>query len=122
MDHERVNYSNLSISCGVAGINRISGETEEAVYAIASRLYHPSRGDPAAFLVWSDIVTDSFNPAVQLARYFNENGLGLVSESSPSENPKTGNIISVFVCLILHEQFKDWYKIQRGKKLQKVGT
>ena len=53
MNHERVNISHLGISCGVLGLNRISSDTEGVLYAIATHLYHPSKGSPAAFFIAS---------------------------------------------------------------------
>src|SRR3546814_5463765 len=56
MDHERVNISSYTMSCGVMELSRIGEETEGVLYALASRLYHPCRGAPCACFLFSDVV------------------------------------------------------------------
>ncbi len=121
MDHEKVNMHNLSISCGVMGLSRIGDEIEDVTYAIASRLYHPSRGEPCAFFIWSDLSFEKTNSS-KLAEFLRKNKFGFVMKSSDAENPRTGNIITVYIWEIDHISLKLWYKIKRQEKLGKVGT
>jgi hypothetical protein len=120
VDHQRVNIDHLSMSCGVAGLSRIDHADIEGVgYAIATRLYHPSRGDPVAFFVWSDVVKDGQKNT--LAQWVQVNTFGIVTVSPVADNPKTGNPIAVFTWSINHKRFKNWYATQRVQRLGKVG-
>lgn len=120
MDHERVNISRSQISCGVMELHRIGDDTEDVLYAIASRLYHPSRGYPCAFFIFSDVDEESASSRlfgkVQLLK------IGTITVSPRSENPQTGNVIIVYTWLIDHERFKTWYSAKRISKLGKVGS
>lgn len=120
MDHERVTISRSQISCGVMELSRIGGDTEDVLYAIGSRLYHPSRGDPCAFFVFSDVYTDT--SADRLQREVTILNLGSVRVSGKAENPHTGNTIVVYTWMKDHERFKAWYSKQRVAKLGKVGS
>lgn len=123
MDHDRVNISSTSMSCGVAELNRISGDDIEGVlYAIGSRLYHPSRGSPYAAFVFSDLADGEPNAATKLVKQVASLRLGNVGCTPAVENPKTGNIISIWWWNINHEVFKTWYALKRVEKLKKVGS
>ena len=117
MDHERVNAHISYMSCGVMELSRVSSDIDGVFYALASRLYHPARGEPCAFFVWSDLPQDD-----KLARAVMTSNFGAVTYTSDAENPKTGNIIKVYVWKVDHTNFKKWYQTQRVKKLGKVGT
>ncbi len=118
MDHQRVSISHSAMSCGVLELSSISDDLNGVLYALASRLYHPARGEPAAFFVWSDIIraSDLFIFAI------NKGGFGEVSVSCVAENPKTGNQIEVYTWKINHARFKEWYADERVKRIKKVGA
>lgn len=128
MDHERVNISTLDISCGVMGLSRISDDTEAVLYAIASRLYHPSRGQPCAQFVWSDVTDEDdggYSNGEKLANVIKDlrfhKGV-TVLRTVAVENPRTGNHIYTWVWTVDHAEFKAWYAEQRVLKMKKVGT
>lgn len=128
MDHNRVNIRTSGISCGVMELSGIT-DPEGALYQIAGRLYHPSRGDPVAFLIGSDINSpktddDKFTTtnSHKLCMLFLENNVGDVEYTKSAENPKTGNEIIIYTIRINHEAFKKWYSNARIEKLKKVGT
>ena len=123
MDHERVNISATSMSCGVLQLSRINSETGAVLYALASRLYHPARGDPAAFFVFSDVAMGGTRTSSDdLERAVKCHDFGSVSRSGIVENTKTGNYILVFTWAINHTKFKAWYGEERVKRLKKVGA
>lgn len=121
MDHEVVSIHELPISCGTVGVSRISEDIEKVVYALASKLYHPSRGNPCAFFLWSNIKPNA-PERNRLEEFIEKNLLGEVLVSSSAENPRTSNEIVVYVWKIDHLVFKNWYKEQRVKRLVKIGN
>ena len=121
MDHDRVNISHTSISCGVLGLSRISTDVEDVLYAIATHLYHPSRGSPVAFFIASDLYRDE-NPTSILMKKVERNSFGQIEISYPEDNPKTGNTIVIYIWKINHITFKEWYSKQRVIRLAKVGS
>lgn len=118
MDNHHVTISGSQISCGVAQLYNITSDPEKVLYAIATALYHPSRGTPYAFLTWSDAPDSNGEKfASSLEKVF---GAVDLTETDWEENPKTGNHIKVFVWTIPHEDFKKWYieqRVERAKKL-----
>jgi hypothetical protein len=126
MDHSRVNIDHSSISCGVRELSRMSDEAEENLFAIANSFYHPSRGQPPAFCIWSNL--DGKEGTLvnggegtnghRLAKEITSLGFGKVIKSDPSINPNTGSIIAVWTWIVDHEPFKKWYKAQKIEKLK----
>ena len=121
MDHESVNIRSTTMSCGVMELSRINDDVEKVLYQLASSLYHPSRGNPCAFFVWSDVVEGDTN-SQRLQIEVERKNLGGVSPSSFVENPRTGNLILIYVWTIDHARFKAWYRKERVRRIRKVGA
>lgn len=125
MDHERVNIRDTSMSCGVMELSRINDDIAGVLYGIGSRLYHPSRGNPCGAFIFSDIKVNAPAETTNSDRLANNViglGLGEITVSDPIENPRTGNIIRVYVWIINHEAFKSYYAKARVEKLGRVGS
>lgn len=124
MDHESVNMSNCTMSCGVVELSRIGDDVDKVLYQLASRLYHPSRGSPCAFFVWSDVTFDGISDSnsEKLRNAVEYERFGLIDISSRAENPRTSNIIQIYIWNIKHKRFKAWYSKERVKRIKKVGT
>ena len=120
MDHESVNIRSTTMSCGVMELSRIDSDHNRVLYQIASHLYHPARGQPCAFIVWSDIWGELTNSAL-LRREILDRKYGQVEVSFKAENPRTGNIIQVYVWSVDHAKLKAWYIKQRVAKLRGIG-
>lgn len=117
MDHDRINITHSNISCGVNELSRISEETEQAIFAVANYCNHPSRGNPPAFFIASDVsnVETSTSRFMKIVESLN---LGTVSVSEPEINPKTGNPIQIYIWKPDHKNLRDYYintKIQKLK-------
>lgn len=127
MDNHHVSIHSSSASCGVLELSGYSSDVDKVLYALATYLYHPSRGVPASFVMWSDVVGPDESPIdgnvrsnggalwVRINRLFG----GIVS-TNVVENPKTSNPIQVWIWPIPHERFKAWYlkeRVERAKKL-----
>lgn len=116
MDNHHVNISSSNISCGVIELSRLESDTEKVLYSIASYLYHPSRGQPASFVMWSDIMDSNGSLLYKkIKELFIES---IISYTNFVENPKTSNDIRVWVWEIPHEKFKEWYKNKRIAKIK----
>lgn len=122
MDHQRVNIHTCSMSCGVMEMSRLASDVAGVGYAVASRLYHPSRGVPCAFICWSDIswTADHIPNGEAFARWVAAQAFGEVTNSAPQENPHTGNWIVVYTWAINHEAFKKWYADTRMERVRRL--
>jgi hypothetical protein len=120
MDHDRVNISTSMMSCGVRELSRINEDTEGVLYALATNLYHPGKGDPCAFFVWSDISTETTS-STRLAEAVDNRKFGTVLLSGATDNPRTGNSIQIFIWTIDHARFKAWYAKKRVARMKRVG-
>ena len=127
-DNHHVYIQDSPISCGVAALSQITPDADKVLYALATRLYHPSRGSPYAFAQWSDVIEVGSgkegvirsNGGKLFWRITDLFGKGGVLDSKTIENPKTGNYIQVFLWAVPHEEFKKWYieeRVRRAKKL-----
>lgn len=103
-------------------LSRIDSEIDPVLFAIASRLYHPSRGAPCAYFMFSDVTSEDGVPSRALATTILEQDFGVILQTDATENPRTGNDVIIYVWTINHERFKAWYAEERVKKMRKVGT
>jgi hypothetical protein len=115
-DHHHVSIYNSHMSCGALELTNMRSEPERVLYALCTYLYHPSRGAPAAFALWSDTKESD---GVKFAKYLAE--LDMVAYYTHwTENPKTSNEIAIWTWVIPHERLKKWYLTERVKKAQKL--
>lgn len=117
MDHRVIDINELPISCGIVGISRMSDEQERNAFALATHFYHPARGNPPAFVMWSNIATEETN-GHRFANFMRP--FGEVTESLTALNPKTGNYIRIWTFRIDHEAFKKWWIEERIKRAKNV--
>lgn len=113
MDNHHVSISESHASCAILELSRMSNDHGKVLKALASRLYHPSRGVPAAMVLWSDTHCELAN---YIKRAFGDSTCMTVD---PVENPKTGNEVYAFLWILPHEKFREWYKQFRIKSIQK---
>lgn len=116
MDNHHCQVSGSQVSCGLAQVYNLTSDPEKVLFALATHLYHPSRGTPYAFAMWSD--TESSN-GLKLAERVNDQFGDLLS-SEWVENPKTSNLIRVWLWKIPHSDFKYWYiqmRVEKAKQL-----
>lgn len=123
-DHSVVDIRESQMSCGVMELSRIDDDTTRVLYAIGTRLYHPSRGNPCAIIVASDIVPSvgEETGTTRLMKKAEEYHFGQFGISGKTENPRTGNIIRLYWWIIDHQKFKEWYSTMRVAKLGRVGS
>lgn len=115
--HSHVTMYESQASCGILEIYNLSKDNKKVLYAIATRLYHPSRGAPAAFVLWS-ATSDDPCPLYDYIKSLKMDPAALfVTEYR--DNPKTGNNMAVYLWAIPHEAFRAWYKTQKLAKLER---
>ncbi len=115
MDRPHVNIYTANSSCGILELSGIASDPKGVLYAIASRLYHPSRGAPAAFVMWSDVKESNGD---FLYHEIKEHYGGGLMRSEPAENPRTGNFIRVYCWTIPHKTLKSWYKKEQIARIK----
>lgn len=122
MDNHHVNILGSSMSCGVKELSRIEPEYDKVIYALACDLYHPSRGSPCAFYMWSGPPEKSNAKGLYdaLWKVSSKWKTHPACASNAVENPKTSNVIQVFIWEIPHEEFKAWYIEERVKRVKQL--
>jgi hypothetical protein len=118
MDHDVINIHSSSMSCGVCEVSRLSDEQDKNAFALGTSFYHPSRGQPPAFVLWSNIVGEETNGS-RFCRFVEKNKFGKVTQSDTALNPKTSNAIGVWTWVIDHEAFKKWWLDQKIARLRR---
>lgn len=123
MDHPKVRITPSNMSCGILELSDLKNDHEATLFNVASYLYHPTRGQPAACMMWSDINSYYAN-GYQFYQHLNKlhfkNFTLLHSLFQPVENPKTSNIITAWIGIFDHIEFKRWYIDQRILKLKNI--
>ena len=117
MDNHHVMIRSLSCSCGGAELHQLSEDPENMLYAIANSLYHPAKGPPYAFIIWSDIHgenTRGWNLYLEIRKWVGDGGMMIQQKM---ENPRTSNNISFYFWEIPHAALKQWWI---GKRLQRA--
>lgn len=119
MDHSRVDISSTTASCGIVSLSRMSDEPEENLFVIANHFYHPSRGQPPAFVLYSNIMDhDRATSSSRFTEVVAKLGMGVITRTPSALNPKTGNPIVAWIWTIDHEKLKTWYQSKRVEKLR----
>lgn len=116
-DHRVIDISELVISCGVVGISRLSDDQERNAFALATYFYHPARGNPPAFVQWSNLATER-TAGHCFAEWLYSHECGEIVCSKSALNPKTGNDICIWTWSIDHEKFKAFWiakRVERAK-------
>lgn len=120
MDNHAVSIYGSNASCGMLELSNITVDSERVLYQLASRLYHHSRGNPAAFVLWSGTLDGGWGLFKFIEKlYLEKTGDNGLTTIGPAENPVTGNQILVFVWKIPHEEFKVWYTEQRLSRVKR---
>ena len=115
-DHRRVAIQESVASCGICTMSGFSSDAsvKDIVFQLASSLYHPAKGRPYEFVIWSDTAKSKGS---DVAKYLGEYE-NTLTESDWAENSKTGNQIKVFVWQIPHAEFRAWYGKQRISRIK----
>lgn len=99
------------ISCGVLQAHHIPKNIRGAVMAMATALYHKANPRPAAFFIWSDVFkTKSKSRGQLLEDKLLELKVGRIVRQDAAQNPRTGNMINVWVFRPDHVAFRKWYE------------
>ena len=118
MDNEHCRMTSSNVSCGILEVYHLSEDPAKVMYAIGTNLYHPSRGQPSAFIMFSGLA-EGGNASLLAAYISNTFGCGIVHcHPHAVENPKTANFINWWIWEIPHEEFKVWWKSERIKKIK----
>jgi hypothetical protein len=116
MDNHHCQVAGSQVSCGLAQVYNLTSDPDKILYALATQLYHPARGQPYAFVMWSDAEASN---GVKLAEHIKDQFDGVLT-SEWVENPKTSNLICVWLWKIPHADFKYWYIQQRVEKAKQL--
>lgn len=117
MDNHHVHIQQSPASCGISELYGYSSDPDKVLYALASHFYHPSRGNPSAIVMWSDVAGG--NGSLLFTKIVDTFDKDSIWFTAPVENPKTGNLISLFIWIVPHQEFREWYKQARVVKAGK---
>ena len=120
MDNHHVSISSSPASCGILELHGLTSIPENVAYGLATRLYHPSRGSPAGWALWSDVASIAANGGIFyefLRRIFT---VAPPFATGVVENPLTGNPIQIYYWAIPHAEFRAWYRDERIRRMKKL--
>lgn len=112
INSQQARFDRSHISCGVVEVHHLPKGEHQTAYAMANFLYHKANPRPTAFLIFSDIIgktAETRSRGQLLAAYLKELNCGVLESSAPQTNPRSGNVITVWVFTPDHEKFRAWY-------------
>lgn len=119
INSQNLRFDRSHISCGVIEVHHIPENTQRSVFAIATTLYHKANPRPAAFLIFSDVVGETYiGRGERLAAAMEKLGVvGNITASDKAVNPRTGNTIRVWLVTLDHDSFRKWYQEELANRL-----
>lgn len=111
INSKQTRFDRSYISCGVLEAHHLPDRPpQETLFSIANQLYHKANPRPAAFVIFSDVVSGSKDSrGTLLAELIKSANVGELHESPKAINPRTGNAIRVWVLTVDHNKFRPWY-------------
>ena len=113
VNSNQARFDKSFISCGVLEVHHLPKQSaSKTVFSIANALFHKANPRPAAYIIFSDVVDKNNNSrGEQVAEHIEKiKGHGVLIKTNPKINPKTGNLIKVWLWEINHEAMREWYK------------
>lgn len=111
VNSRQARFDKSYVSCGVVEVHHLPDQSpSQTAFSLANHLYHKANGRPAAFALFSDVVDRSDSRGLNLATYLKEQNIGDLFQSNKVVNPKTGNLIQLWVLTINHDAFRKWYQ------------
>lgn len=136
----QLRFDKSHISCGVMEVHHLPDWTgPKMLFSVATALYHKANPRPTAFIIWSDVIGapgDAASRGMRLAQAINDIApagdtyawthdhsithvpvAGELWSSADKVNPKTGNVIRVWVLTINHDTFRKWYQSELANRI-----
>jgi hypothetical protein len=108
------------ISCGVMEVHHLPKQNpSKTAFSIANALYHKANPRPAAFVMFSDVVGEGANLSrgQSLSNYITSLNAGDLFPSQKKVNPRTGNVIQVYLWQLDHEALRKWYQDELANRV-----
>lgn len=119
VNSRQARFDRSHVSCGVTELHHLPDQSPaQTVFSIATHLYHKANGRPAAFVLFSDVVDRKESRGVALAEAIDKLKAGKLVVSSKAVNPKTGNVIVVWLWQVDHEIFRKWYTEEYANRIE----
>jgi len=120
VDSIQLQFSQSPTSCGIVEAHHFPDHTAtKLLFSVATQLYHKANPRPAAFLLFSDVIEDrNISRGARLADLLSQSDFGELFISSKQVNPKTGNVITVWILTIEHEALREWYQDELANRIE----
>ena len=113
---QQLQFSKSNISCGVMEVHHLPDQSgTKMLFGVACALYHKANPRPTAFVIFSDTVDSERGQ--RLADAFVSTKVGNQIVLGPVVNPKTGNLIKVWLWELEHESFRKWYQNELANRI-----
>lgn len=118
VNSKQVRFDRSHVSCGVMEVHHLPDESaSKTLFAICNALYHKANGRPSAFVMFSDTVDVQDSRGLRLAKEIDKTFGGLFA-SPRTVNPRTGNVICVWMWTIDHDAARKWYVEEYANRVQ----
>lgn len=121
VNSQQVQFTRSQATCGMLEAHHLpkNQTPRQMLYAFANALYHKANPRPACFVQFSDVIRKETSRGEDLANFIAENvKLGALLATSKQMNPRTGNVIVVWIFTPDHETFRQWYTEETMHRLE----
>ena len=121
VNSKQARFDKSYVSCGVMEVHHLPDQSpSKTVFAIANALYHKANPRPAAFVLFSDVVDTRDSRGQLLAEAITKGQWfgGELVYCKPDVNPKTGNMIQVWLWRLNHEVFRKYYTEEYANRVE----
>lgn len=124
---KQAQFSKSYTSCGIMEVHHLPDlPSAQTLFSIANAMYHKANPRPAAFVMWSDVVEGRASRGELLAEKLaslksvegKEIDFGQLIATRKTVNPKTGNVISMWVWTVDHDSMRKWYQDELANRIE----
>ena len=111
VNSQNAKFDKSYVSCGVTEMHHLPDKSPQVImFCLATHLYHKANPRPAAFVIFSDIISANKSRGECLSHYIREKAkFGALLSTGQEINPKTGNVIQVWTLQLDHDSFRAWF-------------
>lgn len=111
---KQARFDKSYVSCGVMEVHHLPEQSaSKTLFSVVNALYHKANPRPAAFVIFSDICEAGMTSRGEALAIYIESAQskigGDLHASRRMVNPKTGNVICIWLWTLDHDMLRKWY-------------
>ena len=121
VNSNQLRFDRSHVSCGVMEVHHLPNTTaSKTLFSLVTGLYHKANPRPTAFVMFSDVVGETNESRGELLVRAIEKvpGSGFLMATTKEVNPRTGNVIQLWVWTPNHDTMRKWYQDELANRIE----